>query len=66
MLNIVGIEFTDSKPMLLCEDDNNIIGFYEVPKGVLRFKPIPLNRDVTANNSVRYSVNNYACQFTRL
>ena len=60
MLNIVGIEFTDSKPMLLCEDDNNIIGFYEVPKGVLRFKPIPLNRDVTSINSVRYSVNNDA------
>ena len=43
MLNIVGIEYTDSKPMLLCQDENDKIGFYELPKGVMRFDPIPVS-----------------------
>tara|TARA_Y100001937_G_C7134842_1_gene339409 strand:+ start:6747 stop:6929 length:183 start_codon:yes stop_codon:yes gene_type:complete len=57
MLNIVGIEYTDSKPMLLCQDENDKIGFYELPKGVMRWDPIPVKNDIKPINSVRYSIN---------
>ena len=59
-MKIVGIEYTDSQPMLLCMGEDNKIGFYELPKGITRIKPSETEIDFKPINSVRYTTNSNA------